>query len=176
LFFFISGSCSFDYGYGNGFDGSQPDIVMENVEYVRVRSADPIARFYAERAERYEERQLMEIQNLSFEQFGQHGEEIEAFGRAGAASVDIDSGNIRMSNGVRLEVESEDIAIETNGIEWKDSDRILLAGEKEEVRIFQKNGTSFTGIGFYAEIRRRAWEFSGGVYGTYIYEEDKEGE
>jgi len=170
----LCGSCSFDYGELNGADNGQPDIVMEDVEYVRVRSADPVARFYAERAERYEERQLMEIWNLSFEQFGEHGEEVNASGRAGTASVEIDSGNIRMDNGVRIEVESEDIAIETNSLEWKDKERILSAGENEAVNVFQKSGTGFTGIGFSANTRRRAWEFSGGVSGTYIFEDKEE--
>jgi len=171
----LCGSCSFDYGELNGADNSQPDIVMEDVEYVRIRSADPVARFYAERAERYEERRLMEIRNLSFEQFGKRGEEVNASGRAGIASVEIDSGNIRMDNGVRIDVESEDIAFETNSLEWKDKEHILSAGENEEVYVFQKSGTGFTGIGFSADTRRRTWEFSGGVSGTYIYE-DEEGE
>jgi LPS export ABC transporter protein LptC len=168
-------SCSFDYGGLNGADNSQPDIVMEEVEYVRVRAADPIARFYAERAERYEERRLMEIRDFSFEQFAGDGEEVNASGRAGSATVEIDSGNIRMGGGVRIEVESEDIAIETNSLEWKDKEHILSTGENEAVNVFQKSGTGFTGIGLSADTRRRTWQFSGGVSGTYIYE-DEEGE
>ena len=174
LAIFICGSCSFDYGENNETDSGQPDIVMENVEYVRVRSADPIARFYAQRAERYEERRLMEIRDFSFEQFGDHGEEVNASGRAGSASVEIDSGNIRMDNGVRIEVESEDIAIETNRLEWKDKEHILSAGKNEAVTVFQKSGTGFTGIGLSADTRRRTWEFSGGVSGTYIFEDEDE--
>ena len=173
---FIAVSCSFDYSEFQGSGSDEPDIVMENVEYVRVRSADPVARFYAERAERYEERQLMEITNFSFEQFGQQGDEVNAFGRAGAASVEIDSGDIRMSRGVRIDVESEDIAIDTDRLEWKDNERTLSAGENEEVKISQSNGTSFIGIGFFADVRRRTWEFSRGVSGTFIHEDEEEAE
>jgi LPS export ABC transporter protein LptC len=166
-------ACSFDYGQEEAGDSSQPDIVMEDVEYVRVRSADPIARFQAERAERYEKRQLMELRNFSFEQFGSHGGEVNASGRAGNASVEIDSGDIRMSGGVRLDVESEDIAIETSLLEWKDKPRTLSTGQSEEVTIYQSNGTGFTGIGFSADARKRTWEFSGGVKGTYIHEDEE---
>jgi len=168
-------ACSFDYDSPES-DKNQPDIVMESVEYVRVISADPQARFQAERAERYEERRIMELVNFSFEQFGNKGDDINAYGRAGSGSVEIDSGDIRMDNTVRIEVESEDIAIETLWLEWKDKERLLLGGEEEEVVIQRQNGTTFTGVGFRADIRRRTWEFSGSVEGTYIHEDDEEDE
>jgi LPS export ABC transporter protein LptC len=167
-------SCSFNYGQAESSESSLPDVVMENVEYVRVRSSDPVARFRAERAERFEERQIMELWNFSFEQFGQKGEEINAQGMVGRASVEIDTGDIRMGSGVRIEVESEDIVIETNRLDWKDKERILSAGRNDEVIISQSDGTSFTGIGFWADARKRSWEFYGGVSGTYIDEDKKE--
>ena len=63
--FFLFVSCSFDYGDASSSEKDQPDIVMENVEYVRVRSAELQARFQAELAERYEERRLMQLKNFS---------------------------------------------------------------------------------------------------------------
>jgi len=176
---FISGiillaSCSFDYSDQTGSNKDQPDIVMENVEYVRVRSADPQARLLAERVERYEERRIMELRNFSFEQFGNHGEEVNAYGRAGSASFEIDSGDIRMGNGVRIDVDSEDLAIETMRLDWKDKDRTLSGGEMDGVNIYQENGTSFTGIGFHADARRRTWEFTGNVSGTYVHDDNEE--
>ena len=146
---------------------------MANVEYVRVRSLDPQARLLAERVERYEERRVMELRNFSFEQFGSHGEEVNASGRGGSALFEIDSGDIRMEDGVRIEVESEDIAIETVKLEWKDKERTLTGGPGEEVRVFQDNGTSFTGIGFQSNARTRSWSFTDTVSGTYIHDDDE---
>jgi LPS export ABC transporter protein LptC len=174
LLILFLGSCTFDYGQSDSAENDLPDLVMENVQYVRVRSADPIARFQAERAERYEKRGIMELLNFTFEQFGDHGRDVNAFGRAGSASVEINSGDIRMDGGVRLEVESQDIAIETQRLAWKDDDRILSAGEDEEVNIYQSNGTKFSGIGFQAYARSHSWEFASGVSGIYIYEEKDE--
>jgi len=166
--------CSFDYGSTGGADKNQPDIIMDNVEYVRVRSLDPQARLQAERVERYEERRIMELRNFSFEQFGSHGEEINAYGRAGSALFEIDSGDIRMEDGVRIEVESEEIAIETVRLEWKDKERTLSGGASDEVHVYQENGTSFTGIGFQSNARSRTWSFSDTVSGTYIHDDDAE--
>ena len=169
-------ACSFDYGSTGGGDKNLPDIIMDNVEYVRVRSLDPQARLQAERVERYEERRVMELRNFSFEQFGSHGEEINAYGRAGSALFEIDSGDIRMEDGVRIEVESENIALETARLEWKDNDRTLSGGATDEVYIYQENGTSFTGIGFQSNARSRSWSFSDTVSGTYIHDDDEDEE
>jgi LPS export ABC transporter protein LptC len=149
---------------------------MDNVEYVRMRNADPVTRFQAERAERYEERRIMELRNFSFEQFGNHGADVNASGRAGSASVELESGDIRLDGGVRIEVESEDFTIETRQLEWKDKARTLNGGQAEEVNILRANGTKFTGTGFSADARRRTWEFTEGVGGTYIHDDEEEEE
>jgi LPS export ABC transporter protein LptC len=172
----VFSGCSFDYGSAQAEDTGQPDIIMNDVEYVRVRNADPVVRFQAQRAERYEKRQLMELEDFSFEQFESHGEEINAAGRAGTASVELDSGNIRLGGGVSLAVDSEDITIETEKLSWRDRERVLSGDEEGAVNILRENGTSFTGWGFTANARNRTWEFSGGVEGSYTHDDEDEEE
>jgi LPS export ABC transporter protein LptC len=174
-FFFFLFSCTFDYGEQESTERELPDLIMVNVEYVRVRSADPQARFSAERAERYEKQGIMKIQNFSFEQYGEHGEEVNACGTAVFATVDIDSGDIYMEDGVRIEVESEDIIIETTQLEWLDESRILSTGEDVEVHILRENGTHFSGIGLHVDVRRREWEFLDNVGGIFIQDDESEG-
>ncbi|MCL2175582.1 MAG: LPS export ABC transporter periplasmic protein LptC [Treponema sp.] len=173
IFIILAASCTFDYGESKEEGNEMPDLVMENVEYVRVRSSDPIARFQAERAERYEKQGVMKLMQFSFEQYGEKGEEVNAVGQAGFASVDIQSGDVSMNDAVRLEVESEDIILETELLEWKDEPRTLSSGNKE-VTIIQESGTRFTGLALFVEARKRTWEFSGAVSGTYISEDDEE--
>jgi len=173
LLLFALSSCTFDYGESSTSEEELPDLIMENVEYVRVRSADPIARFQAEYAERYERQRVMKLQNFTFEQYGERGEAVNTVGKAGNASVDIETGDIFMDRGVRIEVESEDIIIETSQLEWKDEQRTISSGKEDEVNIYRDNGTSFTGIGLHADARTRIWEFSGSVGGTYIHDDDE---
>ena len=167
----VFASCTFDYGESESSTRELPDLIMENVDYMRVRSADPLARFQAERAERYEKQGLMILENFSFEQFGERGEEVNAFGKAGKAEVNIDTSDVIMDKGVRIEVESEDIIIETNQLEWKDSPKLLFTGDDEKVFIYQENGTGFSGIGLYVDVRKRLWEFKSAVDGIFIHEE-----
>jgi len=173
LIFLITLSCTFDYGETEASERELPDLIMTNVEYIRVRSSDPIAKIYAERAERYEKKGLMKLENFTFEQYGEKGHEVNTMGRAGNASVDINSGDIQMTNGVKLEVESEDIIIETNQLDWKDETRTLSTGTEDEVNIYRENGTHFTGTGLTADTRRRTFEFLSDVSGSYIQEEDE---
>jgi len=179
LFFFMGlmiAACTFDYSAAGTSEKSKPDIVMENLEYVRVRGGDPLVRFQAEYAERWEDRQTMELRDFLFEQMEDGGKTINAEGRAGQAVVQLGSGDISLKGGVRIRVDSEDVTIRTAELEWKDKDKTLTSGEQDEVDIQRSDGTSFAGRGFLADARNRTWSFSGEVKGTYVEKEDeKEG-
>jgi LPS export ABC transporter protein LptC len=166
-------ACSFDYGETQE-DESQPDIVMQDVEYIRMRDGYPVVRFMAEEARRFEKKQSMELERFRFEQFETRAENVNALGSAGLASVELDSGNIHMKDGVRIEVESEDLAIATAMLEWQDKERQLFTGDADQVDITRSDGTSFTGWGFSADTRRRSWEFKNGAEGTYFDKNDEE--
>ena len=167
----IFAACSFDYGNTKP-DSSKPDIVMRDVEYVRVRGGDPLVRFQAEYAERFEEKKIMNLESFSFEQFENHGTEINAIGKAGEASVELDSGNIKLSGTVRIAVESEDITIETATLQWKDKEKQLSGPPDDTVDIYRSDGTSFTGTGFSANARERTWIFTSGAEGSYVDDND----
>ena len=176
LFFagLLSGGCSFDYGENPSLEKDKPDIVMENIEYVRVRGGDPLVRFKAEHAERWEDRNVMDLKNFTFEQFEDQGESVNAEGRAGSANIQLGPGNISLGGGVRISVDSEDVVIRTMQLEWKDKEKILSGGEKDEVEIERSDGTSFSGRGFTADARNRTWTFLGEVRGTYVEKEEGE--
>jgi LPS export ABC transporter protein LptC len=169
----VLAGCTFDYGQ-SGTDETGPDIVMRRVEYVRVRDGAPQVRFKADEAERWEKRQTMGLAGLSFEQFEKQGAEIDSQGNAGTAQVYLDSGNIDLSGGVRMEMKSEDLTIETAGLSWHDKDRRLHSGEEDTVDIQRPDGTFFQGRGFSADLRKQTWNFSGSVEGSYVYEEEED--
>jgi len=174
LCFFLLSACSFDYGAGDGSESKRPDIVMENIEYTRVRGGDLLARFSGEHAERWEDSQIMRITNFTFEQMEDKGETVNVEGNAGAAEVQLETGDITLFDGVIIRIESEDIIINTNRLEWKDKEKTLRGREGERVDIQRSDGTSFTGMGVFADIRSRTWNFSGEVSGTYVEEDEEE--
>jgi LPS export ABC transporter protein LptC len=165
---FVLGRCTFDYGDRASENDDQADIVMGNVEYVRMRDGDPVVRFRAQQAERYENRQTMELQNFSFEQFYGSGGEVNAAGSAGSGLVELDSGNIKLERDIIISVDSEDITIETDSLSWEDEQRVLAGSDGLPVDIQRSDGTVFSGRGFSADARSRTWAFSGGVEGSYV--------
>ena len=169
-------ACSFDYSAGKESERNKPDIIMENIEYVRVRGGDPLVRFQAEYAERWEDRQIMEFRKFVFEQMEDRGETINAEGRAGAAVVQTGSGDISLSDGVRIDIKSDDIIIRTAGLEWIDKEKHLLGRDTDLVEIERTDGTSFLGWGFSADARNRTWAFSGNVEGSYVEKDDEDEE
>ena len=167
-------ACTFDYGTGDGSEESRPDIVMANIEYVRIRGGDMLARFQAEYAERWERTQTMNLREFSFEQMEDRGETVNVEGSAAEARVFLDSGDMLLSGGVIVSIESEDITINTRQLEWRDEEKHLIGASGEEVDITRADGTNFTGIGLSASIRSRSWGFSGEVFGTYVEEDDED--
>jgi LPS export ABC transporter protein LptC len=179
----VFAACSFDYNDGETTDSEEPDIIMEKVEYTRFRGGELDLRFSAGEARRYEQKQLMELDNFFFEQYvsgdnpSADGEaagtfEANVIGSGGSAVIELGPGNVRISNGVRVEVDSEDIRIETSGLSWKDEERLLEGGRGSEVLIERSDGTMMKGKSFFADTRRKTWEFSDGIEGAYVHEEE----
>jgi LPS export ABC transporter protein LptC len=171
LSLFFVWSCTFNYGDKDPSEEEEPDLIMENVEYMRVRSGDPLARIVADRVERYENINLMKLENITFEQYGEKGDAVNVYGNVGIASVEIASGDIFMDRNVRLEVNAEDIILDTYQLEWKDEPKSISSGRNDPVYIYRNNGTMFTGIGLQGNARSRTWEFLGNVRGIYIHED-----
>jgi LPS export ABC transporter protein LptC len=175
VFTVLNGSCSFDYGTEPPDNSMLPDIVMEDVDYVRVRAGSPQARFMAERAERYDKRRMMELSTIHFEQFNMATGELDAKGTAGGAEIELSNGNVTLRNGIDLSIESEDVMMETELLAWNDKERTLKGGENAAVVIKQSGGTDFSGMGLSADVRSRQWEFSGGAEGA-LEQDDEDDE
>jgi LPS export ABC transporter protein LptC len=174
------GSCSFDYETQEPDESTLPDIVMENLDYVRVRAGSLQAHFIAERAERYDKRRTMELSAIQFEQYNLATGELDAKGTAGGAEIELDNGNVTLKDGIDLSVETEELTLETDWLAWNDGERTLNGRDDAAVVIKQPGGTDFSGTGLNANVRSRQWEFAGGAEGAFEQddeeEEDGEGE
>ena len=159
--------CTFDYG-DDGVTRGRPDIVMENILYIRVRGGDPIVRFHAEYAERWEDYQIMELQNFLFEQLEDDGRTVNAEGSANTATVELSSGDVRLKGDVLIDIEAEDLIIRAAELQWRDGERSFTGNEDEEVEIERSDGTYMVGTGFSANVRSRTWAFSGGGAGSFV--------
>jgi LPS export ABC transporter protein LptC len=166
-------ACSFDYGNTADDKDGRPDMRMTDLEYVRVRGGEPVVRIRAESAERYENKQIMKLDRFSFEYFT-GGDTVSTSGWAGRASVELNTGDVRLNEGVRVFVESEDITIETDDLSWEDGEKRISGGTA--VHISRSGGTRFSGRGFSADARSRTWVFEDGVEGSYVHTDEEAAE
>ena len=170
----LAGACTFDYGdLSAGDRENEPDLIMRGLEYVRVRDGNPSIRVQADSAERFEDARIMKIRDLRFEQYAPNDPEANALGSAGSARIDLATGNAVLRDGVRVVVPSEDLSITTRSLDWDDETRYLAGDPEVPVRIERGDGTSMTGSGFFADTRSRTWEFTGGVQGVFVEEDDE---
>jgi LPS export ABC transporter protein LptC len=170
---FLCVSCSFNYSDAAAADDNQPDIIMERVEHTRFRDGNMQLRFSAAAARRYEKAQIMELDDFYFEQYNRE-EESDASGSGGRAVVELKQGNVHISDGVRLRLESEDLQMETPSLDWKDKERILEGAEGAVMHIERTDGTMMEGKSFSADVRRKTWEFGDGIEGIYVHEDEDE--
>ena len=167
-------ACSFDYDVVSQ-NTNDPNVVMEEVEYIRIVNGNPEIRLRAEKVRQYEAKHLMELDAFSFEQYNAAPEgqetipDVNARGQASRAKMETDTGNFFMGGGVTIEVASEDISIKTEELSWQDKERFLTA--PGTVNITRSNGTTLRGTGFSADIRKRSWEFDSAVEGSVVEEE-----
>jgi LPS export ABC transporter protein LptC len=172
---FVLSACSFDYG-APAEEGGDLTLLLREVEYVRINQGNPEVQLRAEEIRRYEKKHTMEVEGLSFEQFNAAPEGYEeipgvnARGAAAFARLETDTHNFFMKGDVVIEVNSEDITMEAAELSWKDAERILTVPGK--LHIARSDGTTLTGTGFSADIRRRTWEFDSSVEGTVVDEEE----
>jgi LPS export ABC transporter protein LptC len=173
-------SCSFDYDTSAVDSGNDPDVVMKNVEYVRMENARPVVRIRSKEARRYEAKHAMEMDGFSFEQYNPAPPEnaeipdINVRGSGGSVKIETDSGNLTMAGGVSIDVQSEDLSLRTESISWEDGERLFSA--PGEVAITRSDGTKLSGRNLSADTRKREWRFEEEVSGDVVEEDEEDGE
>ena len=168
-------ACSFSY---DAFSENEddPNLIMENVEYVRIVKGNPEIRVLAEEVRRYEAKHILEADNFSFEQYNAAPErqpaipDVNAWGKAGKVRLETDTNNFSMAGKIAIDVVSEDISIKTEEVSWQDKERLLHA--PGAVHITRSSGTSLEGSGLSVDARTRDWQFQSPVAGSIIEDDD----
>lgn len=168
----LSLSCSFDYGaLSEETPGAVPDVVMNDVEYVRVRDGEPVVRLQARSVERYESERRMVIDSPRFEQYSDGGAE-GAFGGSSTAVVYLESGDVDLSGDVSLSIPDEELVIAAEALSWRDEERKLRGAADKPVLVKKTDGSYLSGVGFEADARSKSWELTGSVTGVLVEEEE----
>jgi LPS export ABC transporter protein LptC len=170
----VFSSCTFDYTDGETVASTLPDIAMSNIEYTRVANGNPEIKLKAAQADRYDERQVMDMTTFSFEQFNTSSGEVDTTGQGDSATIDLNALNVNMSGNVNISADSEDMKIATSELDYQDADKTLKGKEGDTVNISRSDGTLVKGNGFTADVRSRSFDFASDVSGIWVQEDDEE--
>jgi LPS export ABC transporter protein LptC len=160
-------SCSFDYSTISESEQEKPDLVMQDVDYVRVTDGKISLHMQADQLDRFEQKRLLQVQNIRFEQFSKGKLEAETVGSAGVAQFWTATSDALFSDGVRLLIKSEDLAVEAKSLQWNNSQKKLYGPQDDQVLLKKADGSLLVGKSFSADGRSRSWQFAGSVSGTY---------
>jgi len=166
-------ACSFDYSAMSETEHDKPDLIMQDVDYVRVTDGSISLHMQADQVERYEKKRLMQVQNIRFEQFSKDSTEPDVLGTAGIAQFWTATSDAQFADGVRIVIQSEDLSVEAKSLQWNNSQKKLFGPQDDQVLLKKANGSVLVGKSFSADGRSRSWQFEGAVSGTY-QEESKE--
>lgn len=161
----------------NALYDSIPGIRIYEMEYNDVARGKLRYHAVAETAEMFDsnDKNQIVVHSMQFEQYD-NKENLSASGTAGKAVRYNNSGNVEITDNIRIYSEKEKVSIEGRYLLWQDKDRVLSGNITDEIRITKKDGTFFAGKGFYLDSGKNKAEFRNGVYGEYISDPNAEKE
>lgn len=162
--------CSFDYRSTELDDElaeEVPNTVMNGVEHV-VMSGDRLtAVLRIDRVESYRERDLLILSGIHYTEFDGDGAVItEAW--AERAEYRSKTGDARAEGSVVVSSAREDAHITAEGLNWRDSERMLTGDEGADVVLERGDGSRLAGEGFEADVGRRIIRYLGPVSGSLV--------
>ncbi len=163
----VAPACSFDYSSVSESKSEGPDLVMQDVDYVRVRDGKIALHMQADQIDRFEKKRLLQVQNIRFEQFSKENSSPEAVGSAGYAQFWTATSDASFAEGVRITVSSENLSVESSTLQWNNDQKKLFGPQNDQVLLKRKDGSILSGKGFSADGRSKSWTFAGPVSGVY---------
>ena len=168
-------ACSFDYEearIAEDLDEEVPETIILDFSRTRIDGGRPEFQITGSRAAAYGKRMETEVEDVLFREFGDDGE-ITTEGRADRLRISSETEDAEIEGNIRFYHAEEETGIEAERLNWSNEER-LLSGPEGEVTVSRKSGSTLTGEGFRADMRRKRIEFSGGARGTWVEEEGEE--
>lgn len=119
----------------------------------------------AERAEYFQEKGLLVIYNVVFEDRGPDGGSPKSTGQADKAVYHEDTGDAEFSGFVQLNSLEEDASFETSSLSYRSATQTIEGASDNPVIVKVGIKLFMQGMGFFADIQSKAFAFRNGVQG-----------
>lgn len=174
----IISACSLDYSsvyVTEDMSENIPDSILYEFTHTSVKNGLPTFRLSAGTAYIYNKKEETKLSDILFQEFNRKGEIITE-GRADEAVFFTDSENAEFWGNLFFYSSSEEASFQTAYLYWNNEEKRLIGKKDGEVLIERDTGTELRGTGFEAEARTRIVTFIGPVSGTYVQEDEDDGQ
>ncbi len=172
-------ACTFNYGEADLSDKMSeavPNTVLENFQHTVMQDGKPAFRLSAARAETYDAKKETRLKGVSFVEYDSRtGEPITA-GTAASAVFFGDSENVELSGAIFFYSKRNKFSLEGGYLYWDNAKKTLEGRRDRLITLEGDDGSVIRGEGFTADARRRSMSFSGHTTGTFIVEDEEEGD
>lgn len=148
----------------------KPDAVFIGFSREEVEKGIVVFSAKAERAEYFQDKGLLVIHNVVFEDRGADGGSPKSTGEADMAVYHEDTGDAEFSGFVRLVSTEEDVSFETSGLKYFSATQTIEGAPDNPVIVRVGKKLFLHGTGFFADIQTKAFAFRNGVEGTLTTE------
>ncbi len=168
-------ACSLDYGEELETELSEdiPDTVLNSFTQVVVRNGKPTYIISAEKAETYEKKNEVHLDEIVFTEYDKENN-IATDGTADKAIYFSDSEDAEISNNLYLYSASEEASLEGDYLYWNKENRQLQGKSTGYMELNKDSGTSIRGKGLRVDMKSLSVEFDSEVEGVWTDEEETE--
>jgi LPS export ABC transporter protein LptC len=169
----VSG-CRLDYDQAvlpDELSEDTPETILIQSTITLVRSDSSYIVVQSGVAENYPARSLQVLSDVQFAEFAADGAETSR-GSARSARVRTDTDNVELTGSVYLYSVEHEASVRTEYLYWDNAEGRLAGNDHEPVTVENADGTVITGTGFSADTNLNQLEFSGGVRGVLIVDQE----
>lgn len=143
----------------------RPDVTFIGFSREEVENGIVTFAATAERAEYFQEKGLLVIYNVVFEDRGPEGGSPKSTGQADKAVYHEDTGDAEFSGFVQLNSLEEDASFETSSLSYRSATQTIEGASDNPVIVKVGIKLFMQGMGFFADIQSKAFAFRNGVQG-----------
>lgn len=144
----------------------KPDAIFTGFSRDEIENGIVTFTARAERAEYFQEKGLLVIYKVVFEDRGKEGGSAKATGEADKAVYHEDTGDAEFSGFVRLYSKEEDTAFETSDLRYFSATQTIEGASDNPVLVKVGQKLFLRGMGFFADIQAKSFAFRNGVQGS----------
>ena len=167
---FLPPACSFNYRDSLVIDEIEetvPNIRMTGVIHRTASSDRILVEMSADRSESYEKVKKIILFGVHFREYDSQGN-LAAEGRADRVEYFTATKNAEIRGNIEISSRREEGGIRTGYLYWDDKSRILMGSTDELTEIYDDEGSSLSGRGFEADLKRVIISFLQAVEGDYV--------